>query len=90
MGILSDFATKHWVLGGIAASLLWFLAGKQSLSNRKSNAAIGWQSVAVMIVLIMCGWAVAEKEWLGLAGGIVVLYLEVRSIRRSTLQNQSQ
>jgi hypothetical protein len=78
------------VLGGIAASLLWFVAGKQSLSNRKSNAAIGWQSVAVMIVLIMCGWAVVEKEWLGLTGGIVVLYLEVRSIRRSTLQNQSQ
>ena len=49
MSTLSDFAAKHWLLGGIAVSLLWFFAGKQSLSNRGSGAAIGWQSVAVII-----------------------------------------
>jgi len=38
----------------------------------------------------MCGWSVAEKEWLGLVAGLVVLYLEVRSIRRSTLNEQCQ
>jgi hypothetical protein len=64
------------------ASLLWFLAGKQSLSNRSPLAAIGWQSVAVLIVLIMCRWAVVQKEWLGLAGGIVGVYFEVRSVMR--------
>jgi hypothetical protein len=90
MGVFSDFAAKHWVLGGIAVSLLWFVAGKQSLFNRRPDAASFWQSVAVIIVLIMCGWAVAEKEWLGLAAGVVVFYLEVRSTRRSTLKTKSQ
>jgi hypothetical protein len=90
MGVFSDFAAKHWVLGGIVASLLWFVAGKQSLFNRRPDAAIFWQSVAVIIVLIMCGWAVGEKEWLGLAAGVVVLYLEVRSIRHSMLKTKSQ
>ena len=41
-----------------------------------------WQSVAVLIVLVLCGWAVAEREWLGLAFAIAVLYVEARSIRR--------
>jgi len=90
MGVFSDFAAKHWVLGGIAVSLLWFVAGKQSVSNRRSDAAALWQSVAVLIVIIMSGWALAEREWLGLAAGIVVLYLEVRSMRRSTLKIKSQ
>jgi hypothetical protein len=85
MSTLSDFAAKHWVLGGIGVSLLWFVAGRQSLSHRKPNAAIFWQAVAVIIALILCGWTIAEKEWLGLAAGIVVVYFEVRSIRRSTL-----
>jgi len=78
----SQFAQEHWVVGGILVSLLWFLAGKQSLSNGRSDAAIFWQSVGVIIILILCGWAVAERQWLGLAFGIAVLYLEARSIRR--------
>jgi hypothetical protein len=28
-----QLARQHWVIGGILVSLLWFLAGKQSLSN---------------------------------------------------------
>ena len=78
MSALSDFASRHWVIGGIGASLLWFLAGKQSLENRHPGAAIGWQCVAVGLILIVCGWAVAEKEWLGLTAGIAVFYIEVR------------
>jgi hypothetical protein len=35
-----------------------------------------------MIVLIICGWP-WQKQWLGLAADIVVLYLEARSFRRS-------
>lgn len=85
MGTLSAFAHQHWVLGGIAASLIWFAAGRQSLSNRRPDAAIFWQAVAVIIALIVCGWTIAEREWLGLAAGILVVYFEVRSIRRSTL-----
>jgi len=83
MSALSDFAAKHWVVGGIGVSLLWFVAGGQSLSNRRPEAAIFWQAVAVIIALILCGWTVAEREWLGLAAGILVVYFEVRSIRRS-------
>lgn len=85
IGSLSNFAVQHWVLGGIAVSLLWFVAGRQSLSNRRPAAAIGWQVIAVIIALIVCGWTVAKREWVGLAAVIVVLYAEVRSIRRSTL-----
>jgi hypothetical protein len=78
----SDFMARHWVVGGIVASLAWFLAGKQSLSNKKPDAAIGWQCVAVIIILIVSGWAVVEKEWFGLAFALGVLYIEVRSVRR--------
>jgi hypothetical protein len=85
MSTLSDFAAKHWVVGGIGVSLLWFVAGRQSLSNRRPDAAIFWQAVAVIIALVLCGWTIAEREWLGLAAGILVVYFEVRSIRRSTL-----
>lgn len=90
MGALSDFAAKHWVLGGIVASLLWFVGGRQYLSNRQSTAAIGWQCIAVIIALITCGWSVAEKEWLGLVAGIAVVGFEVYSIKRSTLGSQGQ
>ena len=82
MGTLSNFAAKHWVVGGLAVSALWFLAGKQSVSNRRPDAAIPWQCVAVLIILITAGWAIAEKEWLGLAVAIAVLYAEVQAIRR--------
>jgi hypothetical protein len=84
----SGFAAKHWVVGGIAASLLWFVGGKQYLSNRQPIAAIGWQCIAVIIALITCGWTVAQKEWLGLVAGIAVVCFEVYSIRRSTLETK--
>jgi hypothetical protein len=85
MSTLSDFAAKHWVIGGIGVSLLWFVAGRQSLSNRRRDAAIFWQAVAVIIALILCGWTIAERQWLGLAAGILVVCFEVRSAMRSTL-----
>ena len=74
------------MLGGIAASLLWFVAGKQS----KHNIGPLWRSVGLAILLVVCGWAIAEKEWLGLVTGIVVLYWEMRSIRRSAMQTKTQ
>jgi len=80
MSTLSDLAAKHWLIGGIAVSILWFIAGRQSLSNRRADAAVFWQSVAVIIGLIVCGWAVVEKEWLGLVVAIAVVCFEVRSI----------
>jgi hypothetical protein len=63
-------------------SLLWFFAGKQSLANKRPDAAIFWLSVAVVIILIACGWAVAQREWLGLAFAVAVLCIEALSIRR--------
>jgi hypothetical protein len=87
----SDFLAGHWLIGGIIASLLWFLAGRQSLSNQKVGTAIAWQSVAVLIIVILCAWAVVRKEWLGFACGLAVLYLEIRSIRRLlAIQNQQK
>jgi hypothetical protein len=52
MGILSNLAAKYWFVCGIAVSLQWFAAGRQSLSNRRPDAAIGWQAIAVIIALI--------------------------------------
>jgi hypothetical protein len=40
----SELASKHWVVGGILVSLLWFFAGKLSLSNGRPDAALFWQS----------------------------------------------
>ena len=79
----TDTITQHWVIGGIAASLIWFLAGKQSLSNGKPNAALGWQSVAVFVMLVGLGWMLAEGEWLGIVCSIGVLCLELWSIRKT-------
>jgi hypothetical protein len=79
---LSQFAHEHWIVGGILASLLWFAAGQQSFANRKPDFAMLWQSVAVLIVLVLAGWAIAEREWLGLAFAVAVLYVEARSIKR--------
>jgi hypothetical protein len=79
---LTSFATQHWVIGGIAASLLWFLAGGQSLSNRRPDAAIAWQSVAVLMILAVYIRSAVDTEWLGLVIAVGVLCFEVRSIRR--------
>jgi hypothetical protein len=88
---LSNFAAQHPAIGGIAASLAWFYAGQQSFSDGSSDAAIAWQCVAVMIILLAGGWAVVMGEWLGLTLAAGVLYIEVRSIRRILItQRQRQ
>ena len=61
----SQFAEQHWIVGGMLASLLWFLAGRQSLGNRQPRYALLWQGIAVFIVGILCVWAVLEREWRG-------------------------
>jgi hypothetical protein len=63
-------------------SLLWFLAGKQSLSNGSIRAAMFWQIVGAIILLLLCCWTLLEKQWLGLALALGLLYLEGRSIKR--------
>jgi hypothetical protein len=78
----SQLARQHWVIGGIFVSLLWFFAGKQSLSNKRPDAAIFWQAIGAVIILILCGWAVANKQWLGVTFGLIVLFVEARSIKR--------
>lgn len=86
----SQIAERHWIVGGTLASLLWFFAARQSLSNRRPDAAIFWQSVAVIIMLIICGWAVAQREWLGLAFAVAVFCVEALSIRRIYATGRSQ
>jgi hypothetical protein len=46
------------------------------MSNERSDSAIFWVSVAVVLILAVCGWAVAEREWLGLAFALSVLCIE--------------
>jgi hypothetical protein len=83
-----NFFAQHWVVGGILASLAWFLAGRQDLSGKKPDAGIGWMCVAVILILIVGCWAAVEKEWVGLVFAIGVLYIEVRSIRRASSARQ--
>jgi hypothetical protein len=90
MTALTDLAAKYWYIGGIGVSLIWFAAGKQSLSNRRPDAAIGWQAIAVIIALIVCGRSIVERQWFGGVIGIIAVWFEVRSIRRSTLHNPPQ
>jgi hypothetical protein len=78
-----QFAEQHWIIGGVLTSLLWFLAGKQSLSNRQRGSEIFWQGIAVFIILVLCAWAAVEREWLGLALGLAVLCIEAFWMRRS-------
>jgi hypothetical protein len=83
---LTGLMTTHWVVGGIVASLIWFFAGHQSSTNKKPQLALGWLSVAVLVIVALCGWAVVKEEWLGLVCGLVVLYIEVWSIKRIAKQ----
>jgi hypothetical protein len=88
---MSEFAAKHWVIGGIAVSLAWFLAGQQSSSDNNPDGAIAWQCVAVMLILAVGGRAAVKGEWLGLIAAVGVLFIEVRSIRRILIaQRQRQ
>ena len=87
MTALSEMAAKYWFVLGVGVSYLWFAAGKQSLVKKGPGAAIGWQVIAVINALIVCGRSAVEKQWLGLAIGIVAVFFEVRSIRRSTLNS---
>ena len=69
--------------------MLWFFAGKQSLSNGKPDAAIFWQAIGAVIIVILCGWAIAEREWLGVSLGLAVLCVEARSIRHMYIKWKS-
>ena len=77
------FAQQHWIFGGILASLLWFLAGRQSLSNRQPGYAAFWQGVALFIALVLCIWAALEKQWIGLMSGLAVLSVEALLMKQS-------
>lgn len=83
---LSELAKRHWILGGIGTSLLWLLAGE------KSNHNIGplWRGVGVVILLVICGRAIAEQKWIGLIGGIVVLCIEAYWIAARQRQKPSE
>jgi hypothetical protein len=78
----SDFASRHWVILGIATSLLWWWTGRPPEFDKNVNSAIAWQCVAVIFTLVLCVRMAMENEWLGFACALAVLYLEIRSIRR--------
>ena len=86
----SQFAQQHWVIGGILASVLWFLAGRQSLTNRQRGYALFWRGIALFIVTVVCVWAVLGREWIGLAFGITVLCIEAFSIKRGHATRHSK
>jgi hypothetical protein len=71
-------------------SLLWFMAGRQSVSNRQLGYALFWLCVAALIATVLCVWAVLEREWIGLGVGIFVLGIEMVSIRRTYTARSGQ
>ena len=79
---LSDFAAQHWVIGGTVASLLWLLGAKQSSQSNHPGLATAEVCIAAIIIVIMGGWAAWEKQWLGLITATVVLFVELRELRR--------
>ena len=90
MALLPSLAAKYWYICGVVVSLLWFAAGRQSLSNKRPDAAIGWQAIAVIIALIVAGRSIFDRQWLGSVIGIIAALWEVRSIKRYTLPNPPQ
>jgi len=90
---LREFADHYPIAGVIAGalvSLLWFVAGRHSLSHNRRDAAFGWQCVAILIMAIVLGRAIAQREWIGFVLGLGVLYVEARSIRRIVAGDLSQ
>jgi hypothetical protein len=87
---LTSWTTSHWVIGGIITSLIWFFAGHQSSTSKKPQLALAWLSVAVLVIIVLCGWTVVRREWLGLVLGLVVLYVEVRLIKRIASQTSAE
>jgi cytochrome oxidase assembly protein ShyY1 len=85
-----QFAQQHWIFGGILASLLWFLAGRQSLSNRQPRYAVFWQGIALFIALVLCVWAVVERGWIGLAFGLFVLLIEAFLMKQTLAKRSDQ
>jgi hypothetical protein len=73
---LSELVASHWVIGGILVSLLWFFAG-QTFSDKNKDGAVAWKCIGVFVIAILCVWTVVKHEWLGLASGLLVLYLEI-------------
>lgn len=78
-----QFMKQHWIVGGMLVSLLWFLAGRQSLRNGAPSSALFWQGVGLFIAAVLCVWAVRDGEWIGVACGIALLGIEAFSVRRS-------
>ena len=75
--------TGYW--GVFLMSLLSFLAGAQSFSSCQPGTALFWQSIAVFIMVVLCGWAVVEKDWFGLFFGMVVLFIETVLIKQTNV-----
>lgn len=75
--------SEHWIAGGIICSLVWFLAGKQSAAGPRPENAIFWYAGGVLVLVAMCGWAVADGEWLGFASGVLILLFEIWWAKRA-------
>jgi hypothetical protein len=90
LGEWSQFAERHSISGGVLLSLLWFFAGKQSLSNGRADAACFWQSVGLIILLILCGLSIREGHWFGLSFIVVILGVEAWWIRNTFAARRNQ
>ena len=81
MDALTSFAAQHWVFGGIVTSLVWFWAGKQN-AKFSAFAVISWLAIALIILLIVLGRGVIERQWAGVGIGLLVLFYEIHGLAR--------
>lgn len=71
------FLTEHPEVAGIGSSLIWFMAGRQSISNGKPENAIFWESGGFLIALATCIYTLKTQEWVGLTFGVTLIVAEI-------------
>ncbi len=89
MSSLSELGKQYWWAGGTIASLMWLWGGKQYAAKAEFVGGVSWQCIALIIIVIVAGWTIAENKWVGLAVAILVFAIEVRELRRTFRQLQA-
>jgi hypothetical protein len=74
---IMNFMSDHLVLGALLASVLWFYGGHQYLASGKRSGALGWQTIAVLILVAFCVNAILNRAWLSLAVALGAMLAEI-------------
>jgi len=88
-----DFFDRHLVLAALFVSGLWFYAGHQFVAKGTKGAALAWEIIALLLLLIFCINAIIAGLWLSLVValcfGALEVWLMVRDIGTTKSPNGS-